>query len=499
MQLNLSELEFTYPGASAPILAGITVSFPQGWTGIVGDNGCGKTTLARIACRELEADVGVVAPDLLAYYCAQDATEPPRLLEDFAYVYDARSLRIRRELGIEDDWPWRYETLSGGQRKMVQIACALWSAPDVLVLDEPTNHVDASARAAIGRVLGGFSGIGILISHDRELLDALCSQCLFMGTGGAVLRPGGYSDATAQAELEGQTLLRQRDRAKREQKRIAREAQRRREEASRTASRRSGRNIATGDNDARFRLRQAIVSGKDGVAGRLSARMEARLERANAEVEGIRLEKHYDAEVWVDSRPSRRPVVLEFPQQSLTLGESKALRTPSLHVGHCDHVALVGDNGCGKTTLVKALVHSLAERGRCLYIPQEPDAATKRAAIERLTGLNNEQRGRVLSIVARLNSRPERMLEGEKISPGEMRKLMLALGVLDRPELIVMDEPTNHLDIGSIRALEGLLRGYPGALLLVSHDAALLAATTSITWRIKPETEGTLRLVVEGA
>ncbi|RTE50810.1 ATP-binding cassette domain-containing protein [Actinobaculum sp. 352] len=412
MQLNLSELEFTYPGASTPILAGITVSFPQGWTGIIGDNGCGKTTLARIACRELEADVGVVVPDLLAYYCAQDATELPKLLEDFAYAYDARTLRIRRELEIEDDWAWRYETLSGGQRKMTQIACALWNAPDVLVLDEPTNHVDASARAAIGRVFGSFGGIGILISHDRELLDALCSQCLLMGSGGAVLRPGGYSDATAQAELEALTLLRQRDTARREQKRIAREAQRRREEASRTASRRSGRNIATRDNDARFRLRQTIVSGKDGVAGRLSARMEARLERANTEVEGIRLEKHYDAEVWVDSRPSRRPVVLELPQQDLALGESKILRTPPLHIGHREHIALVGDNGSGKTTLVKALLGPRTD-GSVVRSPSE-------------------------------NSVPEH-----------------------------------------------------GRFLY--HDAPLISATTSITWRIKPETEGALRLVVEGA
>jgi ATPase subunit of ABC transporter with duplicated ATPase domains len=91
----------------------------------------------------------------------------------------------------------------------------------------------------------------------------------------------------------------------------------------------------------------------------------------------------------------------------------------------------------------------------------------------------------VLSIVAQLNSEPKRLLEGDATSPGEMRKLMLALGILDSPELIIMDEPTNHLDLGSIEALQRMLVAFPGALLLVSHDEVLLRAITQVTWRIE--------------
>ena len=107
-----------------------------------------------------------------------------------------------------------------------------------------------------------------------------------------------------------------------------------------------------------------------------------------------------------------------------------------------------------------------------------------------LNGLPSVQRGRVLSIVALLNSDPNRILEGDSISPGEMRKLMLALGILDSPELIVMDEPTNHLDLGSTEALERMLSGYPGALLLVSHDAAFIQAATSIVWETRRMAHG---------
>ena len=95
MQLNLSNIEYCYPQAAEAILRGITVTFPQGWTGVVGDNGCGKTTLARIACGIIAPDTGSVGPALVSAYCAQDATNPPDNLQDFAAAFDGRAARLR--------------------------------------------------------------------------------------------------------------------------------------------------------------------------------------------------------------------------------------------------------------------------------------------------------------------------------------------------------------------------------------------------------------------
>lgn len=496
MQLNLSNIAYCYPQAAEPILRGITATFPRGWTGIVGDNGCGKSTLARIACGLIQPDTGSVSPALIGVYCSQDATCPPDNLNDFALAYDGKAVRLRRVLALEDDWPWRYETLSCGQQKRLQVACALWAEPDVLVMDEPTNHVDAKTRNQILQTLEGFRGVGILISHDRLLLDGLCQQCLFMQGGTGAMRPGGYSQAADQALLERESSLRIREEARREKARIERESRRRRETAAKKESKKSLAGINKHDSDARHKRRVAIVSGTDGIAAKQAGVMAARLGRVSEKLERLRVDKRYDSDIWLDATPSRRPVLVRLEATELSLGERR-LVVPPLFIGRSDHIGLVGDNGNGKTTLVKHLMNHLPEGVRVLFVPQEPSEGQRREVRQQLHDLTSANRGRVLSIVAQLNSEPERLLEGDEVSPGELRKLMLALGILSEPELIVMDEPTNHLDLGSTEALERVLAAYPGALLLVSHDAVLLEATTRVTWRIEWGSTDSLVLVVE--
>ena len=513
MQLNLSNIEYTYPLTVEPTIRNVTTTLPAGWTGFVGDNGSGKTTLARVVCGLLQPDVGVVSPSLFSTYCAQSAEEPPSNLEDFAVAYDRAAIKLRNGLSIGDDWPWQYDMLSCGQQKRLQVACALWSAPDVLVVDEPTNHVDASTRHALFAALSKFKGVGVLISHDRELLDALCSQCLFIANGTAIMRSGGYSQASSQVALERSSAIHVREIAQKEKARTEREAQRRREEASRVQARRSGKGIAKNDSDARAKKRHYIVSGQDGKAGKLSARMQSRLEKAENDVADSKVEKRYDAHVWLDAEPSKRKVLFRMEPGRISVGES-LLSLPPLFIGNTDHIGLVGDNGSGKTTLVKKIIASIsadtssidtslidtsfmdvtANTGcadtRVLYIPQEPDVLQKEKTLKKMRELPSVQRGQVLSIVAQLNSDPDCILEGDTVSPGEMRKLMLALGILESPELLVMDEPTNYLDLGSTEALERLLSVYPGALLLVSHDASLVSSATYITWRIQKSDDG---------
>jgi ATPase subunit of ABC transporter with duplicated ATPase domains len=472
MQLTLNKICFEYPEATREIITNASVTFPCGWTGIVGDNGCGKSTLARIATGILAPTAGAVFPALLGRYCEQDTERPPVNLEDFASAYDNKAIGLRGTLDIEDEWLWRYGTLSCGQQKRIQVAAALWAEADVLAVDEPTNHVDPATRERIEHALAGYKGIGILISHDRELLDSLVSQCLFFESGRIRMRPGNYSAGAEQRVLENKTVARERADAKRELARLATERQRRVEVASRSASKRSGRNLDIHDSDGRARIGLAIYSGKDGQAGKLAKQMDSRISSVSGHFETSRTERRYDGELRLTGRRSARKALVHLPEGELPLGGGSSVRLPELHVGNDDHIGITGANGGGKTTLVKRLVASIPEDIGCLYIPQEIDDDTARDLLSRVRELDGETLGKLLSVVALLNSSPERILEGAQASPGELRKLMLAEGVLAGPALIIMDEPTNHLDLHSIEALESMLEGFPGALLLVSHDNA---------------------------
>lgn len=498
MQLALTRVTYTHPAAQDPILNNVTIAFPQGWTGLLGDNGCGKSTLARLACGLIAPDAGTVSNGLFAVYCPQEADEAPHALADFALDFGREARGLRTQLNLTDDMPWRWDELSFGERKKLQIACALWQRPDVLAIDEPSNHLDREARVRLERLLTAFTGIGILVSHDRELLDALVERCAsFEPTGPRgemriVVRPGGYSAGHMQAERERATAAGERKRAKDELARLAAEREQRSQEAARSDARRSKRGLDPKDRSARAKIDLAIFTGQDGARGKLLRQMDGRMAAAQSRADAIFVPKRYDGSLFLDAKPSPRKTVLHIPAGIIPCGEG-TLELPEVFVGNTDRVGIVGPNGAGKSTLLDHVRDMLGKQAEqlganaltVLDIPQEPSPEQRERVLGNIRRLSPIDRGRILSCIAQLNSDPDRILEGAATSPGELRKLMIALGLLDAPALIIMDEPTNHLDLHSVEALERALAQFGGALLLVSHDRAFLRACTNITWEIK--------------
>ena len=121
---------------------------------------------------------------------------------------DGQAWELRGRLGLEEDWIGRWDSLSHGERKRAQIAVALWRRPSVLAIDEPTNHLDREARRMLAEALRRYDGIGLLVSHDRELLDELCRQCVFVEPPVVTVRPGGYTQGVEQARLEQEAAAR---------------------------------------------------------------------------------------------------------------------------------------------------------------------------------------------------------------------------------------------------------------------------------------------------
>ncbi len=155
---------------------------------------------------------------------------------------------------------------------------------------------------------------------------------------------------------------------------------------------------------------------------------------------------------------------------------------PELWIGPTEHVVLTGENGTGKSLVVRAALASAPESVRVAFVPQDVGVGERERALGQLREHSPKRRGRILSIVAQLNSDPDRLLDGDDMSPGELRKLLLAEQLVQEPNFLVLDEPTNHLDVGSIEALQRMLADFPGAVLLVTHDRQLADAVTQTAW-----------------
>ncbi|MEA4863330.1 MAG: ATP-binding cassette domain-containing protein [Victivallaceae bacterium] len=498
--LSASDLFFEYESSSEPLFAELSVQFSPGWTGVVGANGTGKSTLLKLLCGVLEPDAGTVRRSGMAVYCEQDAALPPSELPGLFGAYDSYSRRLVEGLRLEPDMVKRWGTLSWGERKKMQIACALFRHPEILCVDEPANHLDIEAKALLAGELGNFKGIGVLVSHDRELLDFLCAQNLFLESGRAIMRSGGIGEGMGQARSELVSLLGRRRQLKNELKRGKRELQRRREKEQRARSCDNKKKLDCHDHDGKSKIDAARVSGRDRRQGDLAGLQEKVVARAGEMLAGLGEVKipRYSLKIPYGCYSSKN-TLLELAERSIGLGADRRLLIPELRLEQRDRVALTGVNGSGKSTLLAVIAGELKlGRDEYLFMPQEFSPEMQAEIHEEMRGLSRGEFSLVMNVVASLGSRPERVLDSNKCSPGEWRKLFFGLGALRRISLIVMDEPTNHLDLPSVECLETALRACCSALLLVSHDLAFLRNTCDIHWHIGENADGVNTLLKGG-
>jgi ATPase subunit of ABC transporter with duplicated ATPase domains len=510
--LTLDSLSAATP-EGARLFDTLTVSVGRECVGLVGRNGSGKSTLLRIVAGEaapaggsvtLGGSVGVLRQDWPEDWRADAALGVRDALDrlariaagagdeaDFAeadWTLEARIEAALAETGLGGvALDRRLASFSGGERTRIGIARLRIEAPDLLLLDEPTNNLDAEGRAAIAALVAGWKGGMLVASHDRALLEQM-DRIVELTRLGARVFGGGWSAfaearagerARAEAELErAGDALRGAEAATQAQ----RERQARRDKAGRAfAAKRSEPKILLGRQAER-----AENSGGRGerLAERVLGEADARLGAAKAQVEVV---TPLTIELPATGLPANRRL-LAFEDVTLAVG-GRVLGPWRFEIVGPERVAVAGPNGAGKTSLLRIAMGWTA-----------PSGGTVRRAEGRLAMLDQhvgllDPAGSILDNFRRLH--PElgereayaacarfafRNRDALKLvrdlSGGERLRAGLAcvLAGATPPQLLLLDEPTNHLDMESVEVLEAALAAFDGALLVVSHDAAFLAA-----------------------
>jgi ATP-binding cassette subfamily F protein 3 len=402
---------------------------------------------------------------------ARYAEAQGRLEHAGGYAWRDRATAVVRGLGFaEPDLDRSLATFSGGELTRASLARALGGDPDLLLLDEPTNHLDVASLEWLERELSALDAAIILVAHDRWFLEAVTSATLELVAGRATYFPGPWHVWRREKAERAAHAQKTADRVAADIERLERFVERFRYKKSKA-------------KQAQAKLTQI---------GRLDK------EKREASTEAALLTRRTRSLGFEFLRPPRSGrTVIEAKHLRVSAGDKALLDDAGLAVERSEHVGLVGPNGSGKTTLLETLLGRrepdagsarLGHGVEAAYFSQhevelDPDL-TVLGQTQRATGLNRPEAqnllGRFLFSGWDIHERRVGALSG-----GERRRLALALVVASGANFLVLDEPTNHLDLESREALEAALEAFPGTVLLVSHDRALLDAVAGRTLAIE--------------
>lgn len=489
--LNINGITVRLGGRA--ILDGASAALPpKSRVGLIGRNGAGKSTLMKVMIGQLEPDLGEIEMPrgTRIGYIAQEApsgTTTPieqvlaadteraellveaetsqdpnrvgeiheRLIAIDAYTAPARAARILVGLGFDEEMQGRpLDSYSGGWKMRVALASLLFSEPDLLLLDEPSNHLDLEATLWLENFLKSYPAMMVVISHERDLLNNVVDTILHLEGGKVHLYTGGYDSFERQraervAQLAAAKAAQDTQRAK--------------------LSEYIAKNSARASTAKQAQSRQKMLAKMQPIA-------------SMAEDPTLSFE--------FPSPEELRPPLITLDMAAVGYAEKPILQRLNLRLDPDDRVALLGRNGNGKTTLARLLAAQLPTMDGAMnasgkmrvgyftqYQVEELDGDD--TPLEHMTRMmSGKTPGAVRAQLGRFGfSGVKATQKVGKLSGGERARLALALITRDAPHMLILDEPTNHLDVDAREALVQALNAYDGAVILVSHDRHMVELT----------------------
>ncbi len=477
-------IDLTKSYGDQAVLQGVSLEISPGEKiGLVGNNGAGKTTLANIIAGELEPDGGTVLRydrTMRIGYLRQATSYTLKTFNEL-FINQRHSpedfLEFTSQLGLARVTRWdeeRFRGLSGGERTKLALAQVWASRPDLLILDEPTNHMDFHGAERLVEEMRTFPGATLIISHDRWFLDQVVKRLYELEGGRAREYAGNYSFYRAEKQRLLESQLQNYLDEQKEQRRIEQEI-RRLKQWSAKGHREAGKNREFlkeyGRKQAKKRDQQ--IKSRIKMLERMQTQGTARpLEESKPEFE-------------FDPAGRRGRRLIEAKGLGKGYNGRILFGNSDFFILRGEKVGLVGPNGCGKTTLLRIILNQEEQDGGELwlspslrpgYLSQDVlDMDEEKNALEILGVVQKEEVTRARTLLANMGFDAAMVTKPVgKLSLGERTRIKLAGMILQENDLLILDEPTNHLDLHSREKLEETLLDYNGTLLIVSHDRYLL-------------------------
>lgn len=386
------------------------------------------------------------------------------------YEFQSVAELLFTQIGFDlKQWDQPYRLLSGGEKTRLVLGRVFLGEPKLLILDEPTNHIDIETMEWLIKILNNYKGVILLVSHDRYFLDQTVNKVIELEDKKIKLYPGNYSVYRQEKDLEFQTKQRLYEQKRKEKKRLEKLIKVQKEWFKKAHD-------AAGQNDHLRRKAKKMAKRAKATESRVSKLLDSKLESPK---------KDYILKFDFGQTSKIGKDLISFIDVDFAYPNSEKLfENLSFHVQRGDHIGLIGANGTGKSTLLKLMLGYLyptkgniyvSQNLQIGYFSQELEAIEQNLSPSEILVKSGLPASEAYTLLGSFQLTGDKIFGPLKnLSLGEQMRVVLAKIMIINPDILILDEPTNHLDIMGKVSLESALKQYPGTFLIISHDRTLI-------------------------